>query len=211
MVLPAMLPLATFCRLLILGSGPPSSSRTSLAFPQTFRGTDVIRCWSHPPLTSCQGPRPHWQRGNGLCHLNCGVVSWDCAQQCFHGPPHADVVFRGVSCSQAGRDGAQQMMESHNLSSFNQPFVHNPPKKFSTAQRSSHDHHTDRARHIVAKIINIGGCSPQAIQARILPVCKWMPALFGNVFSTRLKISRVRPGDQNEHVVEVREEKLSGI
>ena len=40
-----------------------------------------------------------------------------------------------------------------------------------------------------------GGCSPQTFQTRVLPVCKRMLALLSNVFSKRLKISRVRPGD----------------
>ena len=39
------------------------------------------------------------------------------------------------------------------------------------------------------------GKGGQAFQTRVLPVCKWMPALLGNVFSGRWKIARARPGD----------------
>ena len=92
-------------------------------------------------------------------------------------------------------------MESHNLcSSINRSSTILDMN--STTQRSSQDHHTARDPYIFIKIINVGewgggtgGCSPQAFQTRVLPVCKWMPALLGNVFFKRLTISRVRPGD----------------
>ena len=92
------------------------------------------------------------------------------------------------------RDGIPQYVLLH------QPFINDPrhelhyPKEFPGSSHRSGSIHL-RQDHQCRGGGRGGGCSPQAFQKRVLPVCKWMPALLGNVFFKRLKISRVRPGD----------------